>query len=181
MCKAGNMNGDACYSLAIAPHDLDQDSILQCAIEVRKIKETQRCVQRRGPKGRQTRPGQITDKDMKEAIMRVRNRASEVKDTVVKKAQLVESTGTLNRIVVRRRDRRTVEIGGKYISITKLAFFSKLNQTTVSRIFSGKRSATVKQARQMALALQMGLEPFLDALDERIKKLRQAGGRGTAA
>ena len=67
MCKARKMNGDACYSLASATK-FGQQRILQRAIELRRIKDTERSVQHMGPKGRQTLAGQITDKDMKEAI-----------------------------------------------------------------------------------------------------------------
>jgi hypothetical protein len=71
MCKGGKMNGDACCSLASAP-DFDRERILRRAIELRRIKDTQRSVQHTGPKGRQTLAGQITDKDMKEAIRDVK-------------------------------------------------------------------------------------------------------------
>jgi hypothetical protein len=72
MCKGGKMNGDACYSLARAP-DLDRERILRRAVELRRIKDTQRSVQgHTGPKGRQTLAGQITDEDMKEAIRDVK-------------------------------------------------------------------------------------------------------------
>jgi len=71
MCKAGRMNGDACYSLANAP-DGDRERIFQCAIRIRKTKDSQRSAQHMGPKGRQTPRGQITDKDMKEAIREVK-------------------------------------------------------------------------------------------------------------
>jgi hypothetical protein len=71
MCKAGKINVDACYSLASAPAS-DQERILRRAIELRRIKDTQRSVQHMGPKGRQTLPGQIADKDMKEAMKDVK-------------------------------------------------------------------------------------------------------------
>ncbi len=74
MCKGGKMNGDACYSLASAP-DFDRERILRRAIELRRIKDTQRSVQHTGAKGRQTLAGQITDKDMKEAIKDVKGAA----------------------------------------------------------------------------------------------------------
>ena len=74
MCKAGRMNGDACYSLANAP-DGDRARVFQCAMVIRKTKDSQRSAQHRGPKGRQTPPGQITDKDMKAAIIEVRHGA----------------------------------------------------------------------------------------------------------
>lgn len=67
MCKAGKMNGDACYSLASVP-DSNRERILIHAIELRRIRDTQRSAKRTSPKGRQTLPGQITDKDIKEAI-----------------------------------------------------------------------------------------------------------------
>jgi hypothetical protein len=71
MCKAGKMNADACYSLASA-RDFDRQCVLRHAIELRRIKDTQRSAQRMGPKGRRTLPGQITDKDIKEAIKGVK-------------------------------------------------------------------------------------------------------------
>lgn len=67
MCRTGKMNGDACYRLANAPNFYRERSFLR-AVELRKTKDAQRSVQRVGSKGRQTLPGQITDKDMKEAI-----------------------------------------------------------------------------------------------------------------
>jgi hypothetical protein len=71
LCQAGKMNGDACYSLASAV-GFDRGRVLGRAIELRRIKDTQRSVQNMGPKGRQTPPGQITDRDMKEAIRDVK-------------------------------------------------------------------------------------------------------------
>jgi hypothetical protein len=64
------MNGDACYSLANAP-DSDREIIFRRAVEIRKAKDSKRSEQNVSPKGRQTRRGQITDKDMKEAIMQI--------------------------------------------------------------------------------------------------------------
>jgi transposase len=60
MCRAGKMNGDACYSLANAP-DSDQERILQRAIELSKTKGIR-------SKGRRSPPGQVTDKEIKQAI-----------------------------------------------------------------------------------------------------------------
>lgn len=70
MCKDRKMNSDACYTLASAP-DCDQERALGRAIQLRKKKDDQRSAQHRGSKGRQTLRGQITDKDMKEAIMEI--------------------------------------------------------------------------------------------------------------
>lgn len=75
MCKTGKMNGDACYTLASTPH-FDRDRILRRAIELRRIKDAQRSVQHMGPRGRQTLAGQITNKDMKEAIKDVKDKTA---------------------------------------------------------------------------------------------------------
>jgi predicted RNase H-like HicB family nuclease len=61
MCKDGAINGDACFSLAIADQ-VDQGSVLRRAAEIRRIQDAQKL------KGRRTPPGKITDKDMKQAI-----------------------------------------------------------------------------------------------------------------
>jgi hypothetical protein len=71
-CKAGKMNGDACYSLASALKkslhpDSDRERIFRRAIELCRRRDTQP-VQHMRPKGRQSPPGQITDKEMKMAI-----------------------------------------------------------------------------------------------------------------
>jgi hypothetical protein len=78
LCQAGKMNGDACYSLAHAV-DFDREHILRRAIELRRIREAQRSVQNMGPKGRQTPAGQITDRDMKQAIRDVKHKVEGVR------------------------------------------------------------------------------------------------------
>jgi hypothetical protein len=60
MCKTGKMNVDACYSLANVL-DSDQERVLRRAIELSKAKAVR-------SKGRRTPLGQITDKDVKQAI-----------------------------------------------------------------------------------------------------------------
>jgi predicted RNase H-like HicB family nuclease len=65
MCRDGAVNGDACFSLAIAGA-VDQDSVLQRAVQLRQMQDAQK------QKGRRTPAGTITDKHMKQAIREAR-------------------------------------------------------------------------------------------------------------
>ena len=72
MCRTGRMNGDACYSLA-RETSLDQQSVLEKAIEIRRIRDARNSELPRRLKGRRTPVGQVTDKDVKEAIAQLLN------------------------------------------------------------------------------------------------------------
>ena len=71
MCKSGKMNADASCSLAHAVNrdaGLNQESVMKRAHAISKERDSERLNQRRGLKGRQTLNGQITNKDMLEAL-----------------------------------------------------------------------------------------------------------------
>lgn len=55
---------------------------------------------------------------------------------------------------------------GTYISITELARATGLDRSYLSRIFSGKRTPSVKSAGVLAIALGMTLEAFLRGLNQ---------------
>ena len=65
MCNRGEINGDACYSLASAV-GVNQEKVLRRAIEI----STQRSAA--GRKGRRTRTGKITSGDVKQALRQLR-------------------------------------------------------------------------------------------------------------
>ena len=67
ICESLSMNADACYSLANATRKY-QERVLEQAIRISKERDSNRAPR----KGRLTPVGQITDKDMKDAIAAVR-------------------------------------------------------------------------------------------------------------
>jgi hypothetical protein len=67
LCRSGKMNADACYTLA-GVDAVEQARVLKRAAELRTQKDERRYASGKKIKGRQTLRGQITDKDVKEAI-----------------------------------------------------------------------------------------------------------------
>jgi hypothetical protein len=67
LCLSRKMNRDACYTLALVP-GTNQESVFKRADELRKKREAHRLELGKAAKGRQTLRGQITDKDVKDAI-----------------------------------------------------------------------------------------------------------------
>jgi transcriptional regulator with XRE-family HTH domain len=71
MCRSGKMNADASCSLAHAVNrnaGLNQESVMRRAVAISKERDSKRVKQKTGLKGRQTFKGQITRKDMAEAL-----------------------------------------------------------------------------------------------------------------
>lgn len=99
MCRHGRMNADACYSLASAHAD-NRERIYQAAVKIRERKDAQRDVQRIGSKGKQSRPGQITDEDIKDAV-------HDVKRELASKTLAERGTrGGFQKTLVKRRGSR---------------------------------------------------------------------------
>jgi len=73
--------------------------------------------------------------------------------------------------------RQSILFDGKYISLLGLARTQGLDQSWLSRIFSGERQPSLAYARKVSAALGMGLEAFLDTLDQRTAGLRARNKR----
>ncbi len=67
--------------------------------------------------------------------------------------------------------RQSILFAGRYISLMGIARGQNIHQSYLSRVFSGERIPSVNHARKLAAALGMGLEEFLEALDERVNSL----------
>ena len=61
---------------------------------------------------------------------------------------------------------QSVQFAGVYINLSAISRLNGLQQSHLSRIFSGKRYTTIATARKIADALGMPLESFLDELDK---------------
>jgi hypothetical protein len=170
MCQAGKINGDACYSLACAPED-DQERIVLRAIERRRIKDSERSVRRKCSKGRQTRPGQITDKDMKEAINNIthhkENQTTAVPTTGSSYGPGPKST---NSCYVLLPTKQTLAFAGRFINLSEISRKQGIDTSYLSRIFNGQRMPTVPYIRKIGNALEMQIQEFLDALDAHLKR-----------
>ncbi len=66
-------------------------------------------------------------------------------------------------------NRQSVMFAGRYISLLGIARTQNIDQSYLSRVFSGERSPSLNHARKLAAALGMGLEAFLDALDDKAR------------
>lgn len=60
---------------------------------------------------------------------------------------------------------QTVCFHGTHLNLSALARESGVHHSLVSRVFSGKRKLTLSTARRLSLALGMGLEEFISAID----------------
>lgn len=79
MCRSGKMKADACCTLAHAVNRnaaLNQESVMGRAITLSEKRDSERFKHRKGLKGRQTLKGQITNKDMTEALNEERYRSN---------------------------------------------------------------------------------------------------------
>jgi transcriptional regulator with XRE-family HTH domain len=56
---------------------------------------------------------------------------------------------------------------GRNINVSAIARSQGINQPYLSLIFQGKREPSITHARKICAALGMGLEEFLEGLDER--------------
>lgn len=76
--------------------------------------------------------------------------------------------------VVEKPAINSVLLGGRYVSVQAISRVQGLDPSYVCKIINGKKDPTVKTARKIASAVGMGLEEFLDAVDERVKHLKAA-------
>ena len=76
--------------------------------------------------------------------------------------------------LAQKPNRRSVYFNGVAISVEAIAIKQRLDQGYLSRIFSGKRVPSIAHAQMIAAALGMGLEDFIEALEERVKELMLA-------
>ncbi len=64
---------------------------------------------------------------------------------------------------------KSVLFAGRYISLSGISRNQDIDQSYLSRVFSGERTPSLTHARKLAAVLGMGLEAFLEALDEKAK------------
>ena len=76
-------------------------------------------------------------------------------------------------VFVGHPSRQSIQIGGKYVNLSAISRQQNIDHSYLSRIFSGERIPRITHARKIALAIGMGLEEFLDALESRWKGLGQ--------
>jgi hypothetical protein len=72
MCRSHKMHADASYTLAQAVRkdaSLNQESVMRRAIALSEDRDSKRLKQGKGIKGRQTLEGQITNEDVKTALL----------------------------------------------------------------------------------------------------------------
>ena len=170
MCKDRRMNRDACYSLASAP-DGYQDRILLRAIELSEARDAGRSLQRRGPTGRQTRSGQISDKDMKEAIKDiVPDKKNQTTAPLIAEAAHRSGPKSINSCYVLSPNKQTLPFAGRFINLSEISRRQGIDPSSLSRIFSGRREPTLPQIRKISSALEMQIQEFLDALDAHLKR-----------
>ena len=72
---------------------------------------------------------------------------------------------------------KSVLFAGRYISLSGISRNQNIDQSYLSRVFSGERTPSLAHARKLAAVLGMGLEAFLEALDEKIKNLERVISR----
>jgi transcriptional regulator with XRE-family HTH domain len=65
--------------------------------------------------------------------------------------------------------RQSVLFCSTFINLSLIAFMSGLTLSYISMIFAGKRSPSLRSARLIAKALNMGLEEFLKGLDDHVE------------
>jgi transcriptional regulator with XRE-family HTH domain len=68
---------------------------------------------------------------------------------------------------------KTVWFGGKPINERAIARAQALDQSYVSRVFTGDRTPSIKNARKIAAVLGMGLEDFLEELDKHVAAVKK--------
>lgn len=68
---------------------------------------------------------------------------------------------------------QTIYFMDKPISLTLISEATGIQHSQLSKLFSGRRKCSLKAARLVSKALGMDLEPFVQALEERIASLRQ--------
>jgi hypothetical protein len=62
-----------------------------------------------------------------------------------------------------------------YINLKAISRSQAIDHSYLSLIFAGKRLPSIAHARSISACLGMGLEDFLEALDERVWKLHYEG------
>lgn len=70
------------------------------------------------------------------------------------------------RYLVTKRTKQSVCLAGVYINLAALARGEGLKRTHVWRTLTGERCCSTPYLRKIADALEMDLEPLLDAIDE---------------
>lgn len=74
--------------------------------------------------------------------------------------QIKESKGCIEA----RPTSQTVYMGSVPINLSAISRLQKIDRAYLSRIFSGKQEPTLRVARKIAMALEMGPEDFLKAI-----------------
>ena len=75
----------------------------------------------------------------------------------------------------------TIWFAGKPLNLCAIGRAQNLHNSYLSRVFSGNRYPSVKNARKIAAALGMGLEEFLKTLDGHVEaRALEAAGNGLA-
>ncbi len=72
--------------------------------------------------------------------------------------------------MIRSNGRPPVVLAGKVVNVYALAQTTGMDQGYLSRILSRKRRPRIDYAMRIAQALDMGLEDFLVAIDERVMR-----------
>lgn len=67
----------------------------------------------------------------------------------------------------------SIILGGRYINLSAISRTQDIDLSYLSRIINGKKEPTIRVARKVASAIGMGLEEFLDAIDERVRLIQQ--------
>ena len=76
---------------------------------------------------------------------------------------------TASGVLVDKPNPQTIRFAGKFINLSEISRQSGIDSSYLSRIFRGERMPTVPYIRTISGILGMGVQQFLDALDNRTK------------
>lgn len=62
---------------------------------------------------------------------------------------------------------QSIMLGGRYINLSAISRDLEIDQSYLSKIFSGKRDPTIAHLRKLTAALRVTIDELLEAIEER--------------